>query len=317
MSCETSGHGSAGCHDTDEGLSGLVSEATRLYEHRSEWLKFEALSPDERAMALCDKFAFSYRAPVSGWEEIVVTLGEKHDSCRASDVGQTVGEFIERVGALGACGDLWTSFALEPGGYSWHISRRFDLVYVSLELERGGLQGYLRWQDFVDALDPDWARERADRVRRWRGGREVARDADSLTEEELAEGASSLQLLRIPWANEELDHIREAVDELEATGIPQDRDWLCEDRCCGWEQLVVVLDGVEYTYEDYRADELVAVVDSLADGDDVIFCYGETPGPHDWFFARRGDVVYVDATFFEACFCFMTYDALRAAFDEA
>ena len=23
------------------------------------------------------------------------------------------------------------------------------------------------------------------------------------------------------------------------------------------------------------------------DGDDVIFCYGETPGPHDWFFARR------------------------------
>ena len=304
-------------HDAVDSLSGLVPEATRLYERRREWLEFEALPCDEREAAICHVFTFDYLSRVSGWEEIEVTLGERHGSCRASNVGQTVGEFIGEVRDLGACDDLWTSFALEPGGYSWHISRRFDLVYVSLELEPGWLQGYLRWQDFVDALDPDWAEEHAARVRRWRSGQEIAHDTDALTEEELAEGASSLQLLRIPWTTEELSRACETEDELEAAGIPQDRDWLCQDRSYGWEQLVVVLDGVEYTYEDYRTDELVAVVDSLADGDDVVFCHGETPGPHDWFFARRADIVYVDATFLESAYCFLAYAALRAAFDAA
>lgn len=309
--------GSVRRHDSIDGLSGLVPEATRLYERRREWLEFEALPPNEREAAICHVFTFSYLSRVSGWEEIEVTLGERHGSCRASNVGQTVGEFIGEVRGLGACGDLWTSFALEPGGYSWHISRRFDLVYVGLELEPGWLRGYLRWQDFVDALEPDRAEERADRVKRWRGGREIARDADVLSEDELTEGASSLQLLRIPWTTEELSSVREIADELEAAGIPRDRDWLLDDRSCGWEQLVVVLDGVEYTYEDYRMDELVAVVDSLSDGDDVVFCYGEAPGPHDWFFARRADVVYVDATFLESAYCFLAYADLRAAFDAA
>ncbi|MBR3315674.1 MAG: hypothetical protein IKG18_16235 [Atopobiaceae bacterium] len=34
MSCETPGHDSAGCHDTGEGMGGLVPEATRVLDAR-------------------------------------------------------------------------------------------------------------------------------------------------------------------------------------------------------------------------------------------------------------------------------------------
>ena len=336
-------------------LPGKAPEATLLYERRREWLEFEALSPEEQEAVLNHTFEFTCSSPSYGWEEIEVTVDGKRGGCRASYVGTTVDEFSAEVRAMGELDELRTDFALEPGGYSWYVSRRFDLVYLNLELrDDPPMCLCLRWQTLLDAIDPDELEGRVLWEQWWRndwlgkcweddnmvfgylwseGLWNIDLDDDELNRWDGPDShwwshrpnltpdnrhlLGHIELLRIPWTTDELSASCEILQDLEEGEDSQDGVWLAEDRGYGWEQLLVDIDGQHFEYSDYGMDELVATVNALGECEDVIFRHEQRPGPHDWFFSRRGCFVQVGmASLTGQCFL-VTYDHLRAAFNEA
>lgn len=259
------------------------------------WEDFVRMDPEERQAALDHSLEISVSSMAHGWQDVEIAIDGQKMWCHISSaIGPDYDDFAQAVADMGICDSLSFTWAQEPGSYRWHISRICDVAYVCAPISKTGSVPavYLRWDDFVDAVNPE------------------------LREEVLLNQSSWHDERALSWGKEVDEDSRDQAlaTRFDVLRIPKGLGWHGEL----WEELLINVAGENYSYLDCGVDELAAAVKDLADGQDLVFRHGQKPGGlHDWFFSRRGDLVIIDNPVFDIGWFLLSYQAIREAFNKS
>jgi hypothetical protein len=263
--------------------------------HELCWEGFARMAPEERQAALGHSLEISVSSMAHGWQDVEIAIDGRKMWCHISSaIGSSYDDFAQAVADMGICDSLSFTWAQEPGSCTWHISRLCDVVHVNAPVSKTGSVPavYLRWDDFLDAVNP------------------------SLRDEMLLCQSSWHDEKALSWGERIDDDSRELAfsTQFDLLRVPKGLGWHGEL----WEELLINVAGKSYSYCDCGFDELVEAIDGLADGQDLIFRHGQKPGGlHDWFCSRRGDLAIIDNPVFDIGWDLVSYQAIRDAFNKS
>lgn len=261
---------------------------------------FANMSPQEREHTLDHSIAFSPEGGLYGWQDVRVAIDGQPIWCHISTaIGPGYDEFADAVANMQAIDELEFGWAQEPGSYRWCISRVCDVVFVEPPSSRTGFvpNVFLRWDALLHALDPHVRKEALWHEKDWWFNQKTLSYWNTASDEDL------------------LFDLEDTIDrDFEVVRTPVCTGWHGEP----WEELLAVAGDHVASYCDSGMDALVEAIDTLADGQDVVFRHGAQPGgPHDWFISRRRKWVLLDNPALGIEWGIFSYEKVRAAFSRA
>ena len=232
------------------------------------WSKYHKMNGLRREEALAHTFTVSGAGLSQDNGMILVALDGKRTKYPPQKRDRSFADFYEFVNKIDICGDC--IFSWTEGRTSerclWYFSRREELLYVEVPGFTDGV--FVRYADFLASVTKN--------------------GAPIVKQETQAEKVDRLLRSFLKKSPEKRGQLLRHTLNFRATAMGGN----------GWQDIDLSVDGASASYHisdiGNSADDFLKFVRELAPDAKGYFSWSREPGSYDWYFSRRGELLYVE-----------------------